>query len=57
MKLKKEKLILNAWEEGHLKNKGNSNKAGSEIEKYLHSIRVYVGKNNPQYLDPSVGFY
>lgn len=52
----KQKLISLAWKEGMAQRKGDYNKAGPQIERYLHSIRLHLCKTNPKYLDLNVGF-
>ncbi|MGV8949310.1 MAG: CHAP domain-containing protein [Candidatus Paracaedibacter sp.] len=53
---RKIQLIRFAKEEGSLKLKGDSKKAGREIEKFLSPYREILGKSNSRYLDISFGF-
>lgn len=52
---KKMKLIQFAREEGLLKLKGDINKAGYEIEKFLAPFRKELGKSDPRFLDTTFG--
>lgn len=53
---RKAQLVRFAKEEGLLKLKGDSKKAGYEIEKFLSPCREILGKSDPRYLDISFGF-
>ena len=53
--LRKKKLAQFAKEEGLLNLKGDINKAGHEIEKFLAPFRKELGKSNPRFLDPTFG--
>ena len=45
-----------AYEEGKLSLKGNENKAGQDIEKYLTVFREIFSLNNSKYLSKEVGY-
>lgn len=51
----KEKLVQFAKEEASLKLKGNSAKAGHEIEKFLSPFRKTFSENDPRFLDINFG--
>ncbi|MBW8308119.1 MAG: CHAP domain-containing protein [Candidatus Paracaedibacteraceae bacterium] len=53
--LRKIQLVLFAKEEGSLKLKGDSKKAGPEIEKFLSPFREILGKSDPRYVDINFG--
>jgi hypothetical protein len=53
--LLKRQLVRFAKEEGLLKLKGDSKKAGREIEKFLSPFREILGKGDSRYLDISFG--
>ncbi len=52
---RKRQLVQYARAEGSLKLKGDSNKAGPAIEKFLAPLRNILGKSDTRYLDISFG--
>jgi hypothetical protein len=53
---RKIQLVRLATEEGSLHLKGNSQKAGCEIEKFLSPFREILGKSDSRYLDIRFGY-
>lgn len=52
----RQKFVDAAYAEGLLCLKGNQDKAGPAIEKYLSVFRKTLGSRNVKYLDPKQGY-